>query len=96
MTLHEWLQKGEAQLRMSPHPDRARQDAELLLRHATQHDKAALLAHWNDGVETAQADRYLGLIERRMTGEPIQYIFGEAEFYGLPFRVTRDVLIPRP
>ena len=42
------------------------------------------------------AARYNALIERRLRGEPIQYITGEAEFYGLPFRVTRDVLIPRP
>ncbi len=40
--------------------------------------------------------RFDALIERRATGEPVQYIVGEAEFYGLPFRVTRDVLIPRP
>ena len=36
------------------------------------------------------------LVERRCAGEPIQYIIGETEFYGLPFHVTRDVLIPRP
>ena len=40
--------------------------------------------------------RYVGLLERRRNGEPIQYITGECEFYGLPFRVTPDVLIPRP
>jgi release factor glutamine methyltransferase len=40
--------------------------------------------------------RVNAVVERRAIGEPIQYITGEAEFYGLPFRVTSDVLIPRP
>ena len=39
---------------------------------------------------------YSELLERRYQGEPIQYITGETEFYGLPFRVSPDVLIPRP
>jgi release factor glutamine methyltransferase len=41
-------------------------------------------------------ERFKTIVNRRLAGEPIQYILGETEFYGLPFRVTADVLIPRP
>lgn len=96
MTLQEWLQKGEALLRAGPHAERARCDAELLLRHVLNHERAALLVRWNEKMDEMESASYLALIERRQAGEPIQYIIGEAEFYGLPFRVTPDVLIPRP
>jgi len=43
-----------------------------------------------------QLEAYSQLLSRRAAGEPIQYIVGETEFYGLPFHVTREVLIPRP
>ncbi|MGA2673783.1 MAG: peptide chain release factor N(5)-glutamine methyltransferase [Terracidiphilus sp.] len=96
MTLEEWLRKGEAQLRLGPHPERARRDAEALLLHVVRRERAALLARWNEVLEAEEAGPYTALIERRLEGEPMQYIFGETEFYGLPFQVTRDVLIPRP
>jgi release factor glutamine methyltransferase len=96
MKLEEWLEKGEAYLRRGPHPERARRDAEALLLHIIRRERAALLARWNEVMDADQAARYLALIARRLSGEPIQYIFGETEFYGLPFYVTRDVLIPRP
>lgn len=87
-------------LASGPHVDRARADAELLLRHVLGHvpgmDRAWLIAHNMDTLSTEQADRYVELVKRRLRGEPIQHITGEAEFFGLPFRVTRDVLIPRP
>ena len=57
---------------------------------------AWLLAHLDDDFAGCSAIRYAALLERRLKGEPIQYITGETEFYGLPFRVTPDVLIPRP
>jgi len=79
-----------------PHPDRARQDAELLFLHVLGKNKAWLLAHADENISDELAAHYSALIERRKTGEPIQYITGEQEFYGLPFRVTPDVLIPRP
>jgi release factor glutamine methyltransferase len=96
MTLQEALRRGETILRAGPHPDRARRDAELLLRHVAQRDRAALLARWTEKLDARAAEKYAALIDRRAAGEPIQYILGETEFYGLPLRVTPDVLIPRP
>ncbi len=54
------------------------------------------MAHWEEEFSGEQTTRYMELVERRYRGEPIQYIVGATEFYGLPFRVTPDVLIPRP
>ena len=96
MTLEAWLAKAEAQLRDGPHPDRARRDAETLLLHVIRSERAALLVRWKEVLDESESEHYLELVARRQAGEPIQYILGETEFYGLPFRVARDVLIPRP
>jgi release factor glutamine methyltransferase len=96
MILRDWLAQAEAQLSDGPHPDRAKRDAETLLLHLIGKNKAWLMAHAEDDFAGCTAIRYAGLLERRRKGEPIQYITGECEFYGLPFRVTPDVLIPRP
>lgn len=96
MTLGSWIQNGEARLRGGPHPERARRDAEVLALHLIQRDRAFLMAHPEAQFSAAGAVRFYALIERRLAGEPIQYITGETEFYGLPFRVNRSVLIPRP
>jgi release factor glutamine methyltransferase len=96
MTLREWLAQAEQQLRSGPHPSRARLDAETLFLHLTGKDRAWLLTHLDDDFAGCTAIGYAGLLDRRRKGEPIQYITGETEFYGLPFRVTPDVLIPRP
>jgi len=96
MKLREWLQHGEALLADSPHPDRARRDAETLLLHHIGKNKAWLMAHDEEEFAGCSSIGYAALLERRRKGEPIQYLIGECEFYGLPFRVTSDVLIPRP
>jgi release factor glutamine methyltransferase len=96
MTLEEWLAKGEAQLRTGPHPGRARRDAEILLLHIIHSERAALLVRWKEVLDEAESAQYIELIARRRAGEPIQYILGETEFYGLRFHVASDVLIPRP
>lgn len=96
MRLRAAQEAAAARLAAGPHPERARRDAETLLEHATGLSRTSLLAHGEDELDPAQAEAFDALIARRATGEPIQYIVGHAEFFGLPFRVTRDVLIPRP
>ena len=94
--LSSFVLHGTARLNSGPHPERARADAELLLLHLLGKDKAWLMTHLYEELATNTAARYIEWLEHRVKGEPIQYITGETEFYGLPFHVTRDVLIPRP
>jgi len=96
MTVRHSLRVGAAQLDVGPHPDRARRDAETLLLYLLEKSKAWLMAHDDEELTPTQAASYAELLRRRALGEPIQYITGKTEFYGLPFRVTPDVLIPRP
>ncbi|HEY1646787.1 MAG TPA: peptide chain release factor N(5)-glutamine methyltransferase [Terracidiphilus sp.] len=95
-SLSECVGQAASRLSVGPHPDRARPDAETLLFTTLGKNRAWLLAHLDDELPEPAVSRYAEWIERRSFGEPIQYITGEAEFYGLPFHVTRDVLIPRP
>lgn len=77
-------------------PDHERRTAGVLLGHVLGVDRTHLLTRSGDQVANAQYEDYLRLIERRAAGEPLQYITGHQEFYGLDFRVTPAVLIPRP
>jgi release factor glutamine methyltransferase len=93
--------EGEYQLAQGPHPERARLDSEMLLLHLfrrndPERNRAWLLAHWNNPTMPTIGAEHRALVKRRLQGEPIQYITGEQEFYGLSFRVNRNVLIPRP
>lgn len=95
------IREAEDLLREGPHPERARMDAETMLlgilrRRDPERNRAWLMAHANSPTMPEVGSEHRALVLRRLAGEPIQYILGEAEFYGLPFRVTRDVLIPRP
>jgi release factor glutamine methyltransferase len=73
-----------------------RRDAELLLMRCLARDRAWLLTHSDELLTPAQATQYEQWLSRRARHEPIQYITGEQEFYGLTFHVTPAVLIPRP
>lgn len=96
MPLRQIVTEAEVKLLQSPHPERARLDAETLLLHLLKQNRAWLLAHWDDEADPPTASSYDELIARRRTGEPIQYITGSSEFFGLPFSVGPGVLIPRP
>lgn len=87
------LDRAAAQLAPS---NTARRDAELLLRRAVGKDRAWLLAHPNAEMTAEQQAQFDAWVERRAHHEPVQYILGEQEFYGLVLKVTPSVLIPRP
>jgi release factor glutamine methyltransferase len=95
-SLRHHLDLGEFALKDGPHPERARRDADVLLMHTRKKSRAWLMAHGDELLSDELFLSYTELLERRRRGEPIQYITGETEFYGLPFRVTPEVLIPRP
>ena len=88
------LRHGIELLRSSSHE--AQKDAALLLSWALGKDRAWLLTHPDVPLTAIQITRYTALLARRAEHEPMQYILGEQEFYGLRLRVTPDVLIPRP
>ena len=76
-----------------------RLDAQLLLLQAIgrpETDRAWLLAHDADPLEPARQDTFLRLCRRRAAGEPLAYIAGYKEFFGLRLAVDKRVLVPRP
>jgi release factor glutamine methyltransferase len=91
--LREALQQGTERLR---HLEQGRRDAELLLLRVLNRDRAWLLTHREAELSPAEWERYAQWLARRARHEPVQYIVGEQEFWGLALKVTPDVLIPRP
>lgn len=73
-----------------------RGDAEPLLLHALQQDRAWLFAHGDDPVDPAKAEAYRALLGRRLAGEPVAYLTGHRGFWTLDLETTPETLIPRP
>jgi release factor glutamine methyltransferase len=86
----------EAARRLEMVSPTARLDAEILLAHASGRSRSWLLAHGRDPLSDAIAGRFEELLAERAAGKPVAYITGTREFWSREFRVTPDVLIPRP
>lgn len=73
-----------------------RLNGEVLLQHLLGWSKAKLLAEDRESFPSGKRDLFLSWLDRRVKGEPLQYIVGVQEFYGRDFQVNPSVLIPRP
>jgi release factor glutamine methyltransferase len=97
MTIREAITAASTQLAHNEAlRDNATRDAELLLLHTLSISRATLLAHPERTLAPTEILSYHQAIHRRGNAEPIQYITGTQEFFGLPFHVSPAVLIPRP
>jgi release factor glutamine methyltransferase len=94
-TVRDLLTDARGRLAAAPFRPPAR-EAVLLLGKVLSLSEAQVLARDEREVEPAAAERFQDLLARRLTGEPVAYLFGEREFFGRTFQVDRRVLIPRP
>jgi release factor glutamine methyltransferase len=85
-----------AQLLRQSGVEDARREAASLLEHITGRDRTFLITHAETGLAVGDVRALRGLVVRRAGGEPLQYITGRQDFYGLAFEVSPAVLIPRP
>ncbi len=76
--------------------DEAGVDVRLLLQQVLNVNHAWLISHASDVLSAAQIDAFNILFQRRLAGEPMAYILGQREFYGLDLKTTSATLIPRP
>ena len=74
----------------------ARLDAEVLLADVRKCSRIELYTAFDEVADTETRNAYKALVQRRATGEPVAYLVGHKEFYSRDFKVTSDVLIPRP
>ncbi|MBW8894923.1 MAG: peptide chain release factor N(5)-glutamine methyltransferase, partial [Acidobacteria bacterium] len=95
--LHERLAEARDRFVRAGIPrEEATLDAELLARHVLGCDRATFVTRARDPLPSAFDRLYEAVVERRINREPMAYILGHREFWGLEFEVTPDVLIPRP
>lgn len=97
-TVRQTLVEAQAQLakQLNLDPNEARVEAQLLLQTTLKVNRAWLISHENDALQASNHADFQALLTRRSTGEPMAYILGCREFYGLDLLVTPATLIPRP
>lgn len=93
-TVDEALRHGATRLR--PCSSTPRLDAEVLLAYVLGLSRAAMLARFADPLPGAYLSGFSALVSRRERGEPVAYITGHKEFYGIDLEITPAVLVPRP
>jgi len=96
MTIHEALLEAQTALAQWAEANEAKLEAQLLMQHVLNVNRAWLIAHANDALPPDAHAGFELLLNRRLLGEPIAYILGYCEFYGLNLKTTSDTLIPRP
>lgn len=94
-TIAEILKQASQQLRAASIANDVL-DAQTLLAEALGKDRTYLIVNFNEQLSDELLVKFQSLIARRTSGEPVQYITGHQQFFGLEFEVTPDVLIPRP
>ncbi len=94
MRLREAWARSRKQLERASIPD-ADIEAQVLLRNALGIDRATFHASPERELSGEDAEAFEGMVRRRIEGEPLSYITGHREFYGLDFVVTPEVLVPR-
>lgn len=94
-TIREAYRQASSLLSSSGIED-ARRQAQLLMEAVLGWNRTQLLLREEEMFPREKEAELNRMLERRCNGEPLQYIIGEQEFYGLPFHVNRSVLIPRP
>ncbi len=94
-TIQQALKQGTRILTQSGQTN-ASLDAQVLLSHTLQVERSVLYAYPERVLTPEQEQQFLSCIERRSRGEPVAYLIGHEEFYGLDFLVDQRVLIPRP